>query len=99
VSQQIVDLVAFQEAGLGWRGPFRGDGGHLLADAEHLRFAGGDVVEQGVQGRQPLVAGSDVVAAVVFEVAEEGEDPLKGQVLDAELGDLGAVVGSHEAQQ
>ena len=45
----------------------------------------GDVVEQGVQGGQALVAGADVVAAVVLEVTKEPEDPVEGQVLEAGL--------------
>ena len=86
------DLVAFEEVGLGGCCPLHGDGRHLLADAEHLRFSAGDVVEQGVQGRQALVAGADVVVAVVLQVAQEAEDPLEAQVLEVELGDLGSLV-------
>jgi len=39
-----------------------------------------------VQGRQALVAGADVVGAVVLEVAQEAKDPFEAQVLDGELG-------------
>jgi hypothetical protein len=49
-AEQRLDLVAFEEAGLGWCCPLGRDGRHLLAGAEHLRFPAGDVVEQGVQG-------------------------------------------------
>jgi hypothetical protein len=85
--------------GLGWRRSLGGDGGHPLAHGEHVGLACGDVVEQGVQGSQALVAGADVVAAVVLEVAQEAEDPFEGQVLDAEPGDLGALVVCDEMQQ
>ncbi len=78
--QQALDLVAFEEPGLGGCDAFRRDGGDPLADAEHLGFARGDVVEQGVHRGESLVAGADVVAAVLFEVAQESDDPLEGEV-------------------
>ena len=92
VPEQGLDLVALEEVRLGGCRPLHGDGRDLLADAEHLRLPAGDVVEQGVQGRQALVAGADVVGAVILQVAEEAEDPLEAQVLDAELGDLRSLV-------
>ena len=92
-------LVAFEEVRLGGRCPLHGDGRDLLADAEHLRLSGGDVVEQRVQGRQALVAGPDVVVAVVLQVAQEAEDLFEAEVLDVELGDLRSLVLGHEAQQ
>jgi hypothetical protein len=38
-------------------------------------------------------------AAFVFQVAQEPEHPLEGEVGDAESGDLGALVGGDETQQ
>ena len=98
-SQQRLHLVAFEEVRLGGCCPLHGDGRHLLADAEHLRFPPGDVVEQGVQGRQTLVAGADMIVAVVLQVAEEAEDLLEAQVLEAELRDLRSLLFGDEAQQ
>ena len=98
-AEQGLDLVAFQEAGLGRCGPFHRDGGHPLAHGERLGFTGGDVVEQRVHGGQTLVAGSDVVVALVLQVAQEAHDPVEGQVVDGQLGDLGLVVVGHEPQQ
>ena len=54
VAQEVFDLVLFEEPGF-WRGgALDRDGGHLLAGGEHFRFPSGDVVEQAVQGGQPL---------------------------------------------
>ena len=97
--EQCLDLVAFQEVGLRWCSSLRWDGGHLLADAEHLGFTGGDVLEEDVQGRQTLVASPDMIGPVVLQVAEEGEDALERQVIDVELCDLLPLVLGHEAQQ
>lgn len=57
------------------------------------------IVEQGVQGGQALVACPHVVVAPGLQVAEEAEDPLEGEVLDGEPGELGATVVGHETQQ
>ena len=77
VAEQSLDLVAFEEVRFGRRGSLHGDGRHPLADAEHLGFPAGDVLEQGVQGGQALVAGADVVAAVVLQVAQERRRPVR----------------------
>ena len=90
--QQLLDLVAFEEPGLRWRDAFARDRRDLLADGEHLRGAGRDVFEQGVDRGEPLVAGADVVAAVLFEVAQERDDPLEGEIADRQPRDLAALV-------
>jgi len=59
-----------------------------LADAEHLWCPHGDVVEQGVHGGEALVAGAGVVASILFEMSEEADDALEGQVVEAKAGDL-----------
>ena len=88
VLQELLDLVAFQEPGFRWRDAFGRDRGDLLADHQHLRRAGGDVLEQGVDRGEPLVAGADVVAAVLLEVTQERDDPLEGEIPDRQPGDL-----------
>jgi hypothetical protein len=99
VGEQVLDLVAFEELRLGWGGAFHWDGHDPLADAEHLWCAGGDVVEQRVQRGEPLVAGADVVATVVFEVAQERDDPFEAEVGQLQAGDLGPLVGGDEQQE
>ena len=97
--EQLLHLVALEEVRLGGCGSLHGDGRDALADLEHLRLPAGDVVEQGVQGRQALVAGPDVVAALVLQVAEEPEDPFEAEVCNGELGDLRSLVLGDVAQQ
>ena len=97
--QQVLDLFAFEEEGF-WRGgALDRDGGDLLADGEHFRCPCGDVLEEAVQGGQPLVAGADVVAAVLLEVAQEGHDLLEGEVGEGQAGDLAALGGGGECQE
>ena len=72
---------------------------HLLAGGEHVRGASGDVAEQAVQGGQPLVAGAGLVAPVVLEVAQERHDPVEGEVVKGQAGDLAALVGRDEHQE
>ena len=99
VRQQIFDLVAFEEPGLGWSRTFGRDGGHPLADAEHLGVPRGDVVEQGVHRSESLVAGAGVVAAVFFEVSQESDDPIEAKIAGSQAGDPAALVGRGEYQQ
>ena len=57
------------------------------------------IVEQRVQRGEPLVAGADVVATIVFEVAQERDDPFEAEVGQLQAGDLGALVGGDEQQE
>jgi hypothetical protein len=66
---------------------------------QHLRLPAGDVVEQGVEGGQALVASAYVVVALVLQVAQEPDDPLEAEVVEAEPADPGPLVLGHEAQQ
>jgi hypothetical protein len=84
----MLDLVAFEEPGLGQRDSFGRDRRNLLAAHQHLRRAGGEVLEQGVDRGGPLVAGADVIPAALFEVAQEADDPLEREIADRRFGDL-----------
>ena len=52
-----------------------------------------------MQRGQPLVARADVVAPVLFEVPEEPDGPLEGEVAEGETGDRAPLVGRDEAQE
>src|SRR5664280_3238187 len=52
-----------------------------------------------MKGRQALVAGPDMIVAVMLQVAQEAEDPFEAQILEVELGDLRYLVLGDEAQQ
>ena len=45
---------------------------------------------------EALVAGADVVAAVLLEVAQESEDPLEGEILERQARDLAVLLGGDE---
>jgi hypothetical protein len=55
--------------------------------------------EQRVDRGQPGVAGADAVAAVVFQVVEEGADQRRVEVGDLERGGLPAGLAGCEGQQ
>ena len=75
--KELLDLVELEEPRFRWRDAFGGDRRDALADGEHLRGAGRDVFEQGVDHRESLVAGPGVVSAVLFEMAQERDDPAR----------------------
>src|SRR5260370_544467 len=62
-------------------------------------LGGGYGGEQGVRGGEPVVAGAGVVAPVLLEVAEEGDDPVEGEVAEREAGDLAAFVCCGEQEE
>ncbi len=99
VMEQLCDLVVFEEADLWWRDAIGRDRGDLLADAQHLRRARGDVLEQRVDHGEPLVASAGLVAAVLLEMAQESDDSLEGEIAHRELGDVRAFVGCEEQDQ
>jgi hypothetical protein len=70
-----VDLVALEKPGLRGRDAFHRDGGHALGDLQHLGHAPGEVVEKGVEAREALIPRSDVIPALVFQVADEEARP------------------------
>ena len=43
---------------------------------------------RGVDHRESLVAGPGVVSAVLFEMAQERDDPLEREITDRQLGEL-----------
>ena len=98
-TNELFDLVAFEEVGFGRRGAFHGDGGDALADSEHLRRAGGDVVEERVDGSKALVAGADVVVPVSLEMTKESEDPLEAQIFQGKSSDPAALVVGYETKK
>lgn len=98
-AQEILPLVGFEEMSLGGCCPFHRYGRHPLAHLQHFRFLGGDVVEEGVQGREPLVPGPDVVAPLSLQVAQEAQHCFEAEVLEAESGDLGALLLRQKAEQ
>ena len=89
----------FQEPCLGGRHALGRDRGHLLAGPEHLRRPGGHVLEEAVQRGEPLVAAADVVAAFFFQVSQERQDLLEGEVLKGQAGDLAPSGCGGEQQQ
>ncbi len=70
-AQQLFDFVTFEELGLGRRSALHGDRCDPPADTKQLRRAGGDVIEERVDGGEALVAGPDVVVPVDLEVTKE----------------------------
>jgi len=52
-----------------------------------------------VEGGEALVACPGVVVAVLLQVTQEADHPLEGQIVEVELGDLGALVLRDISQQ
>ncbi len=82
--EQRRDLLTFQEVGLGWRRTFYRDRGDSLGGLQPLRNAAGHVGEERPESRQPLIAGSNVVAPVLLKMFEEGYHPLHREILKAQ---------------
>jgi hypothetical protein len=84
--EQRGHFIALQIAGLRRCGPFGGNRRDALADIEHLRKSSRQIAEEHVDGRQPLIARVDAVVAVDFEMCEELEHAIEGEIADRESG-------------
>jgi hypothetical protein len=57
------------------------------------------VAKEGVDRRQPDVAGRHGVLALVLKVLQEGDDVRGGDVVDVQLGDWSMLLAGNETQQ
>ncbi|HLG07266.1 MAG TPA: hypothetical protein VI409_01195 [Gaiellaceae bacterium] len=73
---------------------------HALDDGGVLGVAQRGEAKQGVDRCEPGVAGADAVTALAFEVVEEGGDQGRVEIVEVELGWLGAgaLLGEDEQQ-
>ena len=62
-------------------------------------MACGDVLEEAVQRGESLVAGADVVAALLFEASQERDHPLAGQIIKRQARDPAALLCGDEHEQ
>ena len=62
--------------------PFHRHGIHLHGKVETSRQAIFEIVEEGLDRRQPDIARADRVAAIGFQMVEEAEQEIGGQMLD-----------------
>ena len=83
--EQGGDLVALQETCLGGCGALRWDRGNPLGNREHLGVPNREVLEEGVEQRQALIARPRVVVADLLEVANEAEHALEREVGERQL--------------
>src|SRR6266536_2898835 len=72
---------------LGALARFVGNAEHALNVVRVLWMPAGGIVEEGVDGGQTSVAGSDGIAALDFEVSQELADHVRLQVREVELAD------------
>jgi hypothetical protein len=84
--QQRVDFVVVEEGDDPAVGPFERDCEHAGDVLGVFGVAVLGVAEQGVDRREPQVAGADAVGAFGFEVVEEGGDQWRVELGDVELG-------------
>jgi hypothetical protein len=64
------------------RGTLYGNRRHALADGQHLGHAQCNIDKERVYGSATLVACSGVIAALVFQMFQEGQHLLEVQILD-----------------
>src|SRR3972149_5126288 len=97
--EEGLDVAAFEETSLRWRHPFAGDACDLFRDGEQLRDPASEVVEEGAEDREPVVARPGVIGPTVFEGLQEAKDPSRRQGAQRQLGDAASGVIRDEAQE
>jgi hypothetical protein len=80
-------------------GTFLGNIQYPLSFLPIFRIHEPDHLRQGFYGSQPLVSGSDNIAAIRFKVIEESKKHLGGKMLDSERGDLYGKSACHKGQK
>jgi len=78
--EQVPDLPSFQEASWWWWRALGRNGRNAFCLGECLRYLGTDIVEKAAQRRQPMVPSSDPIAPLVFQVLQEAQYALGGEV-------------------
>ena len=97
--EERIDLLTFQEVRLRRGDTFHRDSIDFLRGVKHLWNPVGDVRVERPKSRQTLVAGTDVVAASLLKMLEEGQSPLEAHILDAELCDRMADISGDISQE
>ncbi len=75
--KQLLDRSPIKAVSFGGRHAFRGDALHLLGNHEQFGNATTDVVEEGAEHREALIARPRMVVPGLLEVAQEAEDPFR----------------------
>ena len=88
MAQQRGDLIPFQEMCLRWSYAFGRNGGHLFARSKEFRNSAGQILIEGSQGGEPLIARVNVVVSVLFEVPEKMPDTFRGKIGQGQVRDL-----------
>jgi hypothetical protein len=96
VVEEILHFVAFKESRLCRSHTLHRHGRHALAHDEHFWCSPSDVLEQAVHGGQALIARTNVVPPVNFEMLEKADDPFEREVAKCKARDLAMLVSISE---
>ena len=97
--EDIHDFFRIQVADELFLHAFLRDGKDLLGQLSVLRIHQAHHLGQGFDGHQAQIAGAGGVFTILFQVIEEGDDQLDGEVFDAQRGNLNVIVVGGKGQQ
>jgi hypothetical protein len=98
-SEERPDLIPVEETSLGRCHTLGRDRSDALGDHEHLGYATAEVVEEGVEECEAVIAGADAVTPFLLQVLQETEYSLESQVGERQPRDPAARVSSNEFQE
>ena len=99
LSEQALDLIALQKEGGWWRDALDGDGHHPLGLGEPLRQLGGQVLEEGLERGQTLVARAHVIVSLALQGLQETPYPFGGELCELHTSQPAAELASDEEQK
>jgi len=79
-----VDFLPLEEPGFRGSDTLHRDRRYSLGDCQQLRLAPGEILKEGVEACHALIPGPDLIAASVFQVADEPEHALEAEVVRRE---------------
>jgi len=97
--KDVEDLIRVKEPDEGFLGSLLGDGEDGLRHCSVLRIEEADHCGEGFEGGEALIARSGPVAALGLEVIEEGEDELRGDLLQAQGFYFDAIIAGGKDQE
>ena len=97
--EQALDFVAIQKECWWWRGAFDGNRHNPLSLDQHLGSLRSQIVKEGLDRRQALIARTDVIVALRFQGSQELTDAFGCEILDLYSGDLASTISSDEEQE
>jgi hypothetical protein len=78
--KECIYLIVLQVESLSWRCALNRNCSHMLSLSQHRGIAHGEIVKEGADRCQAVIAGAYLIVPFLFKEAEKVSDPLASQI-------------------